>query len=172
MIPTSTTTGLFKNPLVVFNIPVIPQSSLGERDKLSCPIEFTPALKGRCTWPSSNIMEYRLDEPMQAATRYDAKVQLAGAGFLYPMQAAYTGSIRTTPLTMMVGQSTISPDAATNTKDEDVTVFSPSKGVLLRFSAPVSRAELTKYLKISRLIDSDLPAVPKVSPSKNQTNGA
>ena len=150
MIPTSTTTGLFKNPLVVFNIPVILQSSLGERDKLPCPIEFTPALKGRCTWPSSNIMEYRLDEPMQAATRYDAKVQLAGTGFLYPMQTAYTGSISTTPLTMMVGQSTISPDAATNTKEEDATIFSPSRGVLLRFSAPVAKSELKKYLKISK----------------------
>jgi hypothetical protein len=68
--------GLFKNPLVMFNIPVIASSSLSQRDKLPCPIRFTPEVKGRCTWPSANILEYRLEAPMNAATEYTAVVEV------------------------------------------------------------------------------------------------
>jgi uncharacterized protein YfaS (alpha-2-macroglobulin family) len=151
MIPSwsGSVTGLFKNPIIAFNIPVIPASSLSERDKLPCPVKFSPELKGRCTWPSGNILEYRLDAPMNAATMYTATVEIPNnAGFLYPMSQPFTAQFGTTPLTLTLGEYRDKGDNATDTSAVSDTQFAPSKGIILRLSAPVTKAELMKRLSI------------------------
>ena len=61
MIPDGDTKSLSKNPIFIFNIPVVPLSSLEVWDTLPCPVTFEPAVKGRCTWPSGNILESSME---------------------------------------------------------------------------------------------------------------
>ncbi len=135
MIPDKETDSLSKNPLFIFNIPVVPLGSLEQRDKLPCPVTFEPAVKGRCTWPSGNILEYRLEGNLDAATHYQAKIEL-DSEFLFPLETAFSGSFSTTPLRLLTGSF----------DESGVQRFSPKNGIPLVFTAPVDLESLSKAL--------------------------
>ncbi len=146
MIPDGDTHALSKNPLFVFNIPVVPLGSLEQRDKLPCPVTFEPAIKGRCTWPSGNILEYRLDGNLDASTRYQAKIDL-GTEFLFPLEKTFTGSFVTTPLRLLTG----------SLDESGFQRFSPKNGIPLVFTAPVDREELSKAIILKNSQGLTLP---------------
>jgi len=104
MIPDGETTSLAKNPIFIFNIPVIPLGSLQTRDALPCPVKFVPEIRGKCTWPSANILEYRLETQLDAATKYQATISL-GSEFLYPLETPFEATFSTIPLQKMVFHS-------------------------------------------------------------------
>jgi hypothetical protein len=155
MIPDGDTKSLSKNPIFIFNIPVVPLSSLEVRDQLPCPVTFEPAAKGRCTWPSGNILEYRLDGSLDAATNYQVKVAL-GAEFLYPLQNTFTGSFRTTPLQVLRGSF----------DESGIQRFSPKNGIPLTFTAPVDLESLSKALVLKNeqgnvVLHRIVPSIPE-----------
>lgn len=152
MIPDGDTKSLSKNPIFIFNIPVVPLSSLEVRDQLPCPVTFEPAIKGRCTWPSGNILEYRLDGNLDAATNYQVKVAL-GAEFLFPLENAFTGSFSTTPLRMLQGSF----------DESGIQRFSPKNGIPLVFTAPVELESLSKALALKN--DQGNVILHKIVPS-------
>jgi len=135
MIPEGDTTALSKNPIFIFNIPVLPLGSLESRDKLPCPVKFTPDIPGRCTWPSGNILEYRIDGQLDASTTYQAHVEL-GSEFLFPMEKPFDGTFNTTRLRVLTG----------SLDDIGIQRFSPKDGIPLAFTAPVELEALSKTL--------------------------
>jgi hypothetical protein len=87
---------------------------------------------------------------MNAATEYTAVVELPNnAGFLYPLTQPFTQKFSTTPLTLTLGELQNIGDSAADTSQISETSFSPSQGIILRLSAPVSKAELMKHLFVS-----------------------
>jgi hypothetical protein len=74
MIPSEKTDALGKNPIFIFNIPVVSLSSLKEKDTLPCPVKFTPDISGTCTWLSGNILEYTIQAPLNASTEYSVHI--------------------------------------------------------------------------------------------------
>ncbi len=176
MIPDAETTALGKNPLFIFNIPVVSTSSLKKRDTLPCPVVFTPSLEGVCSWTSGNILEYKTKYPLSAATKYEVRVEL-GKEFLYPMSQAFSGSFSTPRLDLITGKDSrfVSPgiqrcDPQTDKgclpeppqvftpKDKTTNVvsavpinqtpvsFSPSRGIEIAFTAPIKSEDLQKSL--------------------------
>ncbi len=137
MLPTGRTDALSKNPLFIFNILVVPASTLEQRDRLPCPVQFTPAIAGRCTWPSGNILEYKIDRPLAASTEYSVKIELSQE-FLYPLEKSYESKFSTTALAVLTGSL-----------DESGTQrFSPKIGIPLQFTAPVALADLQKFVTL------------------------
>lgn len=102
MIPSGETDSLAKNPLFIFNIPVVPLSTLEEREKLPCPVKFVPEVKGRCTWPSGNVLEYRIDGTLDASTEYGVELALTQE-FLFPLEKPFGSKFSTTRIRVMTG---------------------------------------------------------------------
>jgi hypothetical protein len=48
--PEKTLDNISQNLLVLFNIPLIPLTSLDNKDNLPCPVEITPKIAGKCRW--------------------------------------------------------------------------------------------------------------------------
>lgn len=134
-IPTGETDRLSKNPVFIFNIPVVALSSLSEKDELPCPVEFRPAVAGRCSWIAGNVLEYVLEKPLSGSTNYSVKVSDSPA-FLYPMKEAFATEFRTPELKALVETGAVLPN------------FSPKDGISIRFSAEVSATELVKRLEL------------------------
>jgi hypothetical protein len=155
MIPEGVTTGLSKNPLFIFNLPVVPLSTLESREKLPCPVVFEPAIKGRCTWPSGNILEYKLDAPLSAATKYTAKIVL-GSEFLFPLDKPFESTFSTTPIWRLLSNN-----------ENGFYSFSSRKGLEVIFSAPVKASDLEKYLQLYSIQNTpSVPANPSATPEQ------
>ncbi len=136
MIPEGETDRVGKNPVFLFNVPVVALSSLSEKDAVPCPVTFEPALSGRCSWLSGNALEYRLDAPLRFATEY--RLRLDSNGLLYPLETVFSGSFSTPRLALL-------PNAG---EPSDRVSFRPSEGMPVRFSAEVSKSELEKRLSV------------------------
>jgi hypothetical protein len=146
MSPDGETTSLSKNPIFIFNIPVVPLGSLETRDALPCPVKFVPEIRGKCTWPSANILEYRLETKLDAATKYQATISL-GSEFLYPLETPFEASFSTTPLTILKG----------SLDESGAQRFSPKDGIPLVFSAPVALETIIKSLSLTSEQGTTLP---------------
>jgi hypothetical protein len=58
VLPSGEAENLSQNITVLFNIPVVPLTTLDNSDKLPCPLTITPKLEGTCKWTSPTILEY------------------------------------------------------------------------------------------------------------------
>ena len=56
-IPTGETSELAKDPVFIFNVPVVPLGALSSTDRLPCPVKFEPAVPGRCRWIAGNVLD-------------------------------------------------------------------------------------------------------------------
>jgi hypothetical protein len=65
------------------------------------------------------------------------------------MMQPFIQKFSTTPLTLTLGELQNTGDSTADTSQILSTSFSPSKGIILRLSAPVTKDELMKHLKVS-----------------------
>lgn len=132
-VPSGETSALSKNPVFIFNIPVVALSSLAEKDQIPCPVKFEPQVDGRCSWISGNVLEYVLEKPLLASSKYRVTVENS-TGFLYPMKETFEGEFSTPELSAIV------------LTGAEVPTFSPKDGMTLRFNADVDAEILSKKL--------------------------
>lgn len=135
-IPTGETDKLSKNPIFIFNIPVVALASLSEKDKVPCPVKFEPEVPGRCSWIAGNVLEYVLDKPLAGSAKYAATVSDA-KGFLYPMKETFRAEFSTPELRALVDTGSETPK------------FSPKDGIWIAFSTDVAVSELRSKLVLT-----------------------
>jgi hypothetical protein len=133
-IPTGETENLSKNPIFIFNIPVVALASLSTKDTLPCPVRFEPAVAGKCSWISGNVLEYQLEKPLASSTEF--RFAVGSEGLSYPMAEVFTGSFSTPRLSVL--------------SSLEASSFSPKDGIELRFSTEVAKADLEKSLSLQK----------------------
>lgn len=146
-IPTGETDKLSKNPVFIFNIPVVALASLSEKDKIPCPVKFEPAVAGRCSWIAGNVLEYVLDKPLVGSAKYAVTVGNSD-GFLYPMKDEFKTEFTTPELKALVDTGA------------ELQRFSPKDGIWVAFSTDVSAKTLESKLELKE--DASGKAVPAV----------
>ncbi len=134
-IPSGETSALSKNPIFIFNIPVVALSSLSEQDRIPCPVKFEPQVDGRCSWISGNVLEYVLEKSLSASSKYRVTVGNS-TGFLYPMKEAFVSEFSTPELSAIVSTGS------------EIPTFSPKDGMTLRFNADVDAEILSQKLSL------------------------
>lgn len=134
-IPTGETDKLSKNPVFIFNIPVVALASLSEKDKIPCPVTFEPAVPGRCSWIAGNVLEYVLDKPLAGSAKYAVTVSNS-TGFLYPMKDVFHSEFTTPVLRALVDTGSELPN------------FSPKDGISIGFSTDVTVEALASKLEL------------------------
>lgn len=144
-IPTGETDKLSKNPVFIFNLPVVALASLAEKDEIPCPVKFEPEVPGRCSWIAGNVLEYVLEKPLAGSAKYAVTVSNS-TGFLYPMKEAFTAEFATPELRALVDTGAELPR------------FSPKDGIRVAFSTEVSVSELNSKLELKD--DSSGKTVP------------
>jgi hypothetical protein len=55
---------------VLFNRPVVPLTTLGERSKLPNPLRFEPPIDGTAEWLNTSVLVFRPARPLSGGTRY------------------------------------------------------------------------------------------------------
>jgi alpha-2-macroglobulin len=55
---------------VLFNRPVVPLTTLGERSKLPNPLRFEPPLEGTAEWLNTSVLVFKPARPLSGGTRY------------------------------------------------------------------------------------------------------
>lgn len=157
-IPTGTTDKLSKNPVFIFNIPVVALASLSEKDKIPCPVKFEPAVPGRCSWIAGNVLEYVLDKPLAGSAKYAVTVSNS-SGFLYPMKDEFKTEFSTPELKALVDTGSELPR------------FSPKEGVWVAFSTDVSVKALSEKLELKEDVSGKVvPAVAKAPAGGDVSN--
>lgn len=143
-IPTGETPNLAKDPVFIFNVPVVPLGTLASEDELPCPVKFEPSVPGRCNWIAGNVLEYDLEKPLRGSTKYAVSVSNSPA-FLYPLKNEFRSEFSTPVLSAFADTGSVVP-------------FSPAIGIPLRFSTEVTAESLAE--KLSVVNESNGQAVP------------
>lgn len=157
-IPTGETDKLSKNPVFIFNIPVVALASLTEKDKIPCPVKFEPAVPGRCSWIAGNVLEYVLEKPLAGSAKYAVTVS-SSEGFLYPMKETFRSEFTTPELRALVDTGSEAPK------------FSPKDGIWVAFSTDVSATALATKLELKdETSGKTVPAVARASAGGDVSN--
>ena len=96
--PEKTLENISQNLLVLFNIPLIPLTSLDNKDNLPCPVEITPKIAWKCRWTWGNVVEFIPAKYWEWATEYKVSVKSSDK-LLYPLKETKEISFRTPNLT-------------------------------------------------------------------------
>lgn len=107
--PEKTLENISQNLLVLFNIPLIPLTSLDNKDNLPCPVEIIPKIAGKCRWTGWNVVEFIPEKYWEWATDYKVVVKSSDK-FLYPLKEKKEINFRTPDLTFKIDEN-FSPNA-------------------------------------------------------------
>ncbi len=121
---------LSQNLSVFFNIPMVPLTSLENKDSYLCPLEITPKIDWTCKWISSSVFEFTPNNWWQWATNY--KIDIVDKWWLlYKIWSQASAEIKTTKLDLSVNKE-----------------FSVKDNINLNFNFPVSIESLYTKLNI------------------------
>lgn len=95
---------LSQNLSVFFNIPMIPLTSLDNKDNLPCPIEIEPQIEWTCKWTNSSVVEFVPKDFWQWATDYKIKV-VNKDWLLYKLSTEAESMINTSSLKFSVSEN-------------------------------------------------------------------
>ncbi|MBP8016944.1 hypothetical protein KAZ01_02955, partial [Candidatus Gracilibacteria bacterium] len=132
IIPKGNLQNISQNITAIFNIPIVPLTSLDNRDKLPCPLKISPEVKGKCKWISGNVLEFSPEKNFEGATNYSVKVENA-PGLLYELKENFESKITTPDLTFYSDSK-----------------FAPRYGIFLRSNFPVKIEDLGKNIKLTK----------------------
>lgn len=128
--PEKTLDNISQNLLVLFNIPLIPLTSLDNKDNLPCPVEITPKIAGKCRWTGWNVVEFVPEKYWEWATEYEVSVKSSDK-FLYPLKETKEISFRTPNLTFKTDEN-----------------FSPKNWISLVANFPVNPTDIEKSIDL------------------------
>lgn len=132
IIPDKTLNNISQNVLVLFNIPLVPLTSLQDKQNLPCPVEITPKIKWKCSWTSGNIIEFIPDSHWEWATEYKIRVNNVD-WLLYPLKETKEVTFKT-------------PDLEVNISN----TFSPTKWIWFYTNFPIDKNVIAKKLNLSK----------------------
>ena len=152
IIPEGKLGNLTQNVVVLFNMPVVPLTSLSNRDTLPCPLQIQPKVEGMCKWTTPTILEFIPKTHFEGATKYNLQVADT-KGLMYPLTASLTGTFSTPDQEFIVGTPA---DPSVNVQAIDAkyiaqSTFRPTDGLHIRALFPVDIAELSKNLSITSM---------------------
>lgn len=131
IIPEKELLNISQNLTVLFNIPLIPLTSLDNKNSLPCPINISPKINWKCIWTSGNIIEFVPDKYWEWATEYKVIVNSTD-WLLYPLKEKKEITFRTPGLNFNVSNS-----------------FSPKDWILFNSNYPIDRNDVEKSLIIT-----------------------
>lgn len=108
ILPEEKLDNIANNVVVLFNIPLLPLTTLDKQENLPCPIETNPKIEWTCKWTWWNVIEYIPKTHWEWATEYKVIVN-SSTGLLYPLKEKKEITFRT-PLLSFKAENTFSPD--------------------------------------------------------------
>lgn len=139
ILPENILNDISQNLLVLFNIPLIPLTSLDNKDKLPCPVTITPKIDGKCKWTWWNVVEFIPTKYWEGSTEYKVTVE-SSSWLLYPLKEKKEISFKTPVLQFILENS-----------------FSPRDWINFISNYPVNQVDIEKNLTLKDW-DKILPA--------------
>lgn len=142
IIPEKTLNEVSQNLIVLFNIPLIPLTSLDNKYNLPCPIEITPKISWKCSWTSGNIIEFIPTTHWEWATEYKVVVNNAD-WLLYPLKEKKEVTFKTPNLQLN----------ASNT-------FSPKSWIFFYSNYPIEKDVVWKIINLTEKVNDKDVKIP------------
>lgn len=143
IIPDKTLWQISQNLIVLFNIPLIPLTSLNNKDNLPCPIEITPKISWKCSWTSGNIIEFIPTTHWEWATEYRVTVNNT-TWLLFPLKEKKEITFKT-------------PDLELNSW---ISWFSPREWISFYSNYPIDKNTVWKLLTLTTKEDNKEVKIP------------
>ncbi|EKE29741.1 MAG: hypothetical protein ACD_2C00107G0001 [uncultured bacterium (gcode 4)] len=130
ILPENSLNDISKNAVIFFNIPMIPLTSLDNKEKLPCPVDISPKIDWKCKWTWWNIIEFVPKDAWQWATQYKLTVN-ATDWLLYPLKEKKEITFKTPDLTMSTDN-----------------MFSPKNWISFRSNFPIDSSSVEKNIDL------------------------
>lgn len=121
---------LSQNIIAFFNIPLVPLTTLDQKDKIPCPLEISPSIEWKCKWTTSSVVEFIPKNHLDWATKYTVKIKNVDWLF-YPIEEEKQIEFTTPKLKAYIPET-----------------FSPKDWLIITFNFPIKNENLTNNIKL------------------------